>query len=93
MWNSMNTKSLLAAVLITATIQGSLLWRMNTMATEGAVATATQAGPEIHQVTLEPVLVVGKYKDAFVDENRTATSGDAVVSEPRPARLRIAKPG
>ena len=33
-WNAMKTKSLAGAMLITATIHGSLLWKMNDVATE-----------------------------------------------------------
>ncbi len=93
MWNSMNTKALAAAVLITATIQGALLWQINDMATAGVLAhsktavnsalvSAPQSAPAIRYVTLEPVVIVGKYKDAYADENVVAQVG----SQPASAR-------
>ncbi len=80
MWNSINTKALAAAVLITATIQGALLWQMNTMASAGALASAPQSAPAIRYVTLEPVVIVGKYKDAYADENVVAHAGNPPAS-------------
>jgi hypothetical protein len=93
MWNSINTKALAAAVLITATIQGALLWQMNTMASAGAMAqsntaansalaSAPQSAPAIRYITLEPVVIVGKYKDAYADENVVAQAGNP----PAPAK-------
>jgi hypothetical protein len=86
MWNSMNTKALAAAVLITALIQGALLWEMNDMASAGALAksktapdsalvSAPESAPAIRYVTLDPVVIVGKYRDAHVDENVVAQAG------------------
>lgn len=61
---------LAGAVLITTSINGSILWGLNGMATEGAAATAsTVAGrlpaaaesrPEVRYLTLAPVVVVGR---------------------------------
>lgn len=71
MWNAMKTKSLAAALLISTTINGSLLWKMNEVATEAATGTvqaslnsgpaaSTTSNPAIRYVTLEPVLIVGR---------------------------------
>ncbi|MEI8028888.1 MAG: hypothetical protein WCH35_03800 [Comamonadaceae bacterium] len=81
MWNSMNTKALAAAVLITAMIQGALLWQMNTIATEDALVSAPASAPAIRYVTLEPVVIVGKYKDAYADENVVAQAGNPPASD------------
>jgi hypothetical protein len=87
MWNSMNTKALAAAVLITAMIQGALLSQMNGMASAGALTkgkiaasrvlrtTPEAAPPAIRYVTLDPVVIVGKYRDTHVDENVVAQVG------------------
>ena len=81
MWNAMQSKSLVGAVLITATIQGALLWRINNMATEGASAlaqesvnslltTPTEVSPETRYITLEPVVIVGR-RDTLLAEHAT----------------------
>ena len=81
MWNVMQSMSLVSAVLITATIQGTLLWSMNGMAIEGQsgkaqttasslVSTPTVFPPEMRYVTLAPVVVVGR-RDTFMAENMT----------------------
>ena len=81
MWNVMQSMSLVSAVLITATIQGTLLWRMNGMAIEGQsgkaqtpasslASTPTEFPPEMRYVTLAPVVVVGR-RDTFMTENMT----------------------
>ena len=72
MWNAMKTKSLAAALLISSTIHGSLLWKTNEAATEAAAGTtqaslssrpagSTTSSPAIRYVTLEPVLIVGRH--------------------------------
>ena len=76
MWNAMKTKSLAAALLISSTIHGSLLWKTNEAATEAAteaaagttqaslssrLAGSTTLSPAIRYVTLEPVLIVGRH--------------------------------
>lgn len=67
MWNAMKTKSLAAALLISTTIHGSLLWKMDEVATEAVQASlssrpagSTTSTPAIRYVTLEPVLIVGR---------------------------------
>ena len=81
MWNVMQSMSLVSAVLITATIQGTLLWSMNGMAIEGQsgkaqtpasslVSTPTVFPPEMRYVTLAPVVVVGR-RDTSMTENMT----------------------
>ena len=71
MWNAMKTKSLAAALLITTVVHGSLLWKMNEVATEATAGTAqtslnrwsadsAASNPAIRYVTLEPVLIVGR---------------------------------
>ena len=90
MWNAMHSKSLVGAVLITATIHGSLLWEMNNMATEGTsskpqmtasslLATPTearpQARPQTRYVTLEPVVVVGRRFESTVEPSTARASG------------------
>lgn len=88
MWNAMKTKSLVSAVLITATIQGSLLWGLNNVATAGTSgvsqtsvsslpATPTASRPATSYVTLEPVVIVGR-RDTVVAENTTV--GNSVVA-------------
>ena len=85
MWNAMHSKSLVGAVLITATIHGSLLWEMNNMATEGTssktqmtasslLATPTEARPQTRYVTLEPVLVVGRRSESTVEPSTAKAS-------------------
>lgn len=82
MWNAMKTKSLVGAVLITATIQGSLLWGIDHLATASAsgisqanvgslAATATELSLPIQHATLEPVLIVGK-RDLLLAEGSAA---------------------
>ncbi len=79
MWNAMKTKSLAAALLISTTIHGSLLWKMNEVATEAASATvassptrmaagSTTSSPAIRYVTLEPVLIVGRHAPLLPDQ-------------------------
>ena len=86
MGNATKIMSLVSAVLITATVHGSLLWGLNDAATEGASrvaptvatrlsATSTESRPEMRYVTLEPVVVVGRLNDAF-----TADHPGALVS-------------
>ena len=98
MWNAMKTKALVSAVLITATIQGSLLWRMDGVAAEGAsklaqasagnvVATATDSPAQTRYVTLEPVLVVGR-RSAPAAEPTTARA-----NLPAPAAPDVSRPG
>ena len=54
MWNAMQYKSLVSAVLISVTMQGALLWRFNQLATEGTASQAQmasgseQAAPALH---------------------------------------------
>jgi hypothetical protein len=94
MWNSMNAKWLGVAVLVTLVVQGSLLWQMNDIATEGAsgrsqtavssvLTTPAQSFPEIRHVTLKPVVVVGKRSDAFKDD----------VTTVQPSAMTSAAPG
>lgn len=105
MWNAMKTKSLAGAMLITATIHGSLLWKMNDVATEATsgmsqtsvnklLAGSTQAHPEIRYVTLEPVVVVGKYNPLMPDQimaqaaiPSSATQGRCTNSTAKPVAL------
>jgi len=79
MWNAMKTKSLAAAVVVTSLLHGSLLWKMNDVATEAASGTSqtsansrlagsTESSSEIRYVTLEPVLIVGRYKPFLPDQ-------------------------
>ena len=79
MWNAMKTKSLAAALLITTMVHGSLLWKMNEVATEAASATAapsptrmaagsTTSSSPIRYVTLEPVLIVGRHAPLVPDQ-------------------------
>lgn len=79
MWNAMKTKSLAAALLISTTIHGSLLWKMNEVATEAAAGTAqtslssrpagsTTSSPAIRYVTLEPVLIVGRHAPLLANQ-------------------------
>ena len=71
MWNAIHSKSLASAILISLTIQGALLWQFNQMSTEGTgqqmqaiatrvSATAEPATPALREVTLAPVMVVGR---------------------------------
>lgn len=77
MWNAMKTKALFSALLITATIQGSLLWGIDNLATVGSVlATTPESGSQIQHTTLEPVLVVGK-RDVLLVE-RSAAQDDEI---------------
>ena len=82
MWNPIKSMSLVSAVLITAAVQGSLLWSMNGMAIEGQSRNAQTSSsslvstptvlfpPEMRYVTLAPVVVVGR-RDTFMTENMT----------------------
>lgn len=90
MWNAMKTKALFSAVLITATIQGSLLWGIDNLATAGAsgmspanvgsvLATTAESGSQIQHTTLEPVVVVGKRDVLMAEDN--ATQNDEVTSD------------
>ncbi len=84
MWNAMKTRSLVGALLITATIQGALLRGMNEMAVAGVssgtpvtagsrvTTTPEPAVPEAGYVTLEPVLVVGR-RQTFATEQASAS--------------------
>ena len=105
MSNAMKIMSLVAAVLVTAAIHGSLLWKMNDVATEATsgmsqtsvnrlLAGATQAQPEIRHVTLEPVVVVGKYNPLMPDQimaqaaiPSSATQGRCTNSTAKPVAL------
>lgn len=82
MWNLKKIMPLASAVLITTSINGSILWGLNGMATEGAAATApTVAGrlpaaapaprPDVRYLTLAPVQVVGR-RTAATAENAQA---------------------
>lgn len=94
MWNAMKTKSLVAALVITATTHGSLLWKMNAIATESASGMSqtsvnsqptgsTASSPGVRYVTLEPVFVVGKCQPFMPDEMtaQADTSSSATQGE------------
>lgn len=92
MWNAMKTKSLAAAVVVTSLLHGSLLWKMNDVATEaasgtlqtsvnGRQASSTESSSEIRYVTLEPVLVVGSYKPFLPDRIETQTDISSLTSQ------------
>lgn len=96
MWNAMKTKSLAAALLITTTIHGSLLWKMNDVATEAASAMASAtvptgptsiaagsatSSPAMRYVTLEPVLVVGRREHLLADQVAPQTTITSSASQ------------
>jgi hypothetical protein len=99
MWNAMHTKSLVSAILISVAIQGSLLWRFNHLATDGAVNQPQPAAasllvqvpadaPALHEVTLEPVVIVGRRDAATVEPDMALASTQPPAPEVRTERAR-----
>ncbi len=97
MWNAMHNKSLAGAVLISVVIQGSLLWRFNQLATEGAssqtrapaasaLVSAQAATPALREVTLAPVVIVGRRAATPNEPERTLASVQQQDPETRSAR-------
>lgn len=85
MWNARQAKSLASAVLITAMIQGALVWKFNEIATQDAsrlaqpatgslAATAKPARTETRHVTLAPVVVVGRSQTSKTDPAMTVAN-------------------
>jgi hypothetical protein len=99
MWNAMHGKSLAGAVLISVAMQGSLLWRFNQLASDGAasqtpeatpsvvVAAAPQTPPAVREVTLEPVVIVGRREAAPSEPDIALASTQAVEPATRSQRV------
>jgi hypothetical protein len=79
MSNAMKIMSLVAAVLVTAAIHGSLLWKMNDV--------ATQARPEIRYVTLEPVTVVGRHEALMPEQVMAQATTPSSATQGPPSHL------
>lgn len=75
MRNTIHTPALISAVLISVAIQALLLWHFNDVAADNqvqAAASATRAAPlALRQITLAPVVVVGK-RELLAEEPTTA---------------------
>ena len=82
----MHGKSLAGAVLISVAMQGSLLWRFNQLATEGAASPAPDVvaaanaptPPAVREVTLAPVVIVGRREAAPSEPDMALASTPAV---------------
>lgn len=91
MWNLKKIMPLASAVLITTSINGSILWGLNGMATEGSAArvpavagrmpaAAAEARPEVRYLTLAPVVVVGKRTAAAAETAEGPTASACPLS-------------